>query len=105
MIVNDSLPFGQQAPPGQPGQAYRAAGEAQGYDWSPQVPAQSAVDPSDPLGLGSLAQSPGDFTDPQLSRPYVHDPMYTTGERVRPDGRPHTDEAGRPYPQENGREW
>lgn len=104
LIVNDSLPFGQ-APGGQPGQAYRAPGEAPGYEWAPQVPnqGQSAVDPSDPLGLGSLAPQPGDSSDPRLSRPYVHEQMYATGERVRPDGRQGDD--GPPYSREPGREW
>ncbi|WP_433500601.1 hypothetical protein ACQP1K_10055 [Sphaerimonospora sp. CA-214678] len=50
------------------------------------------VDPNDPLGLGAV-------------RPYVPDPMYATGERLRPDkqqrsaqpqhGRPHEDDWGR----------
>ncbi|GAA3798685.1 hypothetical protein GCM10022226_17560 [Sphaerisporangium flaviroseum] len=97
MIVNDSLPYGQAG--------YGAPGEPPGYEWSPQVPAQSAVDPSDPLGLGSMPQPSGDSTDPQLSRPYVHDPMYTTGERVHPDGRPHPDGGGPRYPHDNGRDW
>lgn len=104
LIVNDSLPYGRQPDAGQPGQAYPAQGEPPAYDWAQHVPAQSAVDPSDPLGLGAMAQRPADSTDPQLSRPYVHDSMYTTGERIRPDGRPH-DDGGRPYPPEKGRDW
>ncbi|WP_204017133.1 hypothetical protein [Sphaerimonospora thailandensis] len=44
------------------------------------------VDPDDPLGLG-------------VARPYVPDPMYVTGERLRPDdqqlGRRHEDDWGR----------
>ncbi|MFC0863459.1 hypothetical protein ACFHYQ_14255 [Sphaerimonospora cavernae] len=44
------------------------------------------VDPDDPLGLG-------------VARPYVPDPMYATGERLRPDeqqlGQRHEDDWGR----------
>ncbi|MFC6086415.1 hypothetical protein [Sphaerisporangium aureirubrum] len=96
MIVNDALPFDPRQP-------------ADPSSYPPRVPPQSAVDPADPLGLGSMAPPP-DSTDPQLSRPYVHEPMFSTGERVRPDGQPyHPEDAGRypderPYPQEK-RDW
>ncbi|GLW96963.1 hypothetical protein Misp02_10500 [Microtetraspora sp. NBRC 16547] len=60
----------------------------------PQSPQQSAqsphagVDPNDPLGLGT-AQSRQ--TDPSLTRPYIHDPVFSTGERLRPEQRDERD--------------
>lgn len=58
----------------------------------PAAPSEPEVDPNDPLGLGAV-------------RPYVQDPVYTTGERLRPEGRqrharpqhgrPHEDDWGR----------
>ncbi|MEO3812812.1 hypothetical protein ABGB17_27745, partial [Sphaerisporangium sp. B11E5] len=89
MIVNDALPY--EAPrPADP-------------SYPPRVPPQAAVDPADPLGLGAMAP-PSDSTDPQLSRPYVHEPMYSTGERVRPEDQPrHADD--RAYHRDRSRDW
>ncbi|GII92227.1 hypothetical protein [Sinosporangium siamense] len=87
--------YGQQQggnasdPYGVPGGAYPQGGQGGGQAYA------GPLDPADPLGGPRGPGGPGapggqgyvpPGVDPQLSRPYVHDSMYTTGERMRPDG-------------------
>ncbi|WP_433422403.1 hypothetical protein ACQP1V_13000 [Microtetraspora malaysiensis] len=76
----DPEPYPQQ---GQPQQ-----GQQQPQPGQPQAAPSTGVDPNDPLGLGTPASRQ---TDPSLTRPYVQDPMYSTGERTRPEPRDERD--------------
>ncbi|WP_157099766.1 hypothetical protein [Microbispora sp. ATCC PTA-5024] len=60
----------------QPGRPMAPPQQAPQGQWAPQHPPAGGaeVDPSDPLGLGQV-------------RPYVQEPMYSTGERLRPEPR------------------
>ncbi len=88
-------PYGPQAtgsydPPGEP--VYQFPSPVPGrpayrFDPVPEpgYPPQQqpgAVDPNDPLGLGPAPQRQHDQT---LTRPYVQEQMYATGERLRPE--------------------
>lgn len=76
-----------------PQPAYRPAPQApQPQAPQPQAPQPGAVDPSDPLGLGPAR--------PYVNEQYANDqypneqyatepPLYTTGERLRPEQWPH----------------
>ncbi|MET9338321.1 hypothetical protein [Nonomuraea sp. NPDC003804] len=58
---------------------------------------QGPMDPADPLGLGPDAYQ-NQQPDPAIHRPYVNDPMYVTGERLRPEQQYRDDRTDR-------REW
>ncbi|MFF4193008.1 hypothetical protein [Nonomuraea sp. NPDC001831] len=59
--------------------SYRAADTYQGY----QQPAQP--NPVDPLLALGRQEYPPQSSDPNMGRPYVTDPLFSTGERLRPD--------------------
>ncbi|WP_344922450.1 hypothetical protein [Streptosporangium oxazolinicum] len=73
----DPYAFGAQ----QPHQAGHPADLRDLYG-PPSAYPQQDVDPSDPLGLRGQAAP-----DQRLPRPYVQEPPYTTGERLRPEQR------------------
>jgi hypothetical protein len=81
---------GQQGQPVHPGQPVAGHPGQAGYqyDTGPQDPVypqqpQGRVDPSDPLGLGQGRPYPQEY-----GQDYPQEPMYATGERLRPDQRP-----------------
>ncbi|GAA2360474.1 hypothetical protein GCM10010404_12400 [Nonomuraea africana] len=106
--------YGRQEQYGQPDQYGRQEyGQPDQYGQQPSYP-QSPLNPADPLGLGPdayLSQPPHQQPphqqppyqepqqqDPSMHRPYVNDPMFVTGERLRPEQQHHDDRTER-------REW
>ncbi|MEU6998637.1 hypothetical protein [Nonomuraea sp. NPDC046570] len=68
---------------GIPGAGRRSAAPVQEQHTQPQDPYQQSypqgqVNPADPLGLGGPSE-------PSISRPYVGDQLFATGERLRPE--------------------
>ncbi|TDD46427.1 hypothetical protein E1286_20820 [Nonomuraea terrae] len=68
-------------------------------DYAPyQTPPPNPVDPLLALGRQEYTPQPGRQADPSMSRPYIGDPMFSTGERLRPEQQDHLDGGDR-------REW
>ncbi len=67
---------------------YPPQGQQQPQPGQPQAAPPTGVDPNDPLGLGAPASRQ---TDPSLTRPYIQDPIYSTGEQARPEPRDERD--------------
>ncbi|PZG12679.1 hypothetical protein [Nonomuraea aridisoli] len=63
-----------------------------------QTPPPNPVDPLLALGRQEYTAQPGGQADPGMSRPYVGDPMFSTGERLRPEQQEYPDGGDR-------REW
>ncbi|MFI6923002.1 hypothetical protein ACIBIZ_23865 [Nonomuraea spiralis] len=64
--------------------SYDSYGSPDAYQQSyQQTPPANPVDPL--LALGRQEQYPPQSSDPNMGRPYVTDPLFSTGERLRPD--------------------